>query len=52
VIEFTLAAKDFKKAVNLILVGRAAHIDSDLAHFGATADRLELSSCSRATPQH
>jgi hypothetical protein len=43
-IEFKVAAKDFRKAVSLILVGRAAYMNTDLAHFEVVADSLEISS--------
>lgn len=48
-VEFTVAAKDFKKAIRLILVGRAAHMDSDLADFRAAANLLDLSSVGTET---
>jgi len=43
-IEFTVVAKDFKKAISLILAGRKEHMDTDTAEFRAVANLLELSS--------
>jgi len=48
-VEFTVAAKDFKKAINLILVGRAAHMETDVAEFRAVAGLLQLSSVGTET---
>lgn len=46
-VEFTVAAKDFKKAIRFILAGRKEYMDKDTADFVAVADDLEL--CSTGT---
>jgi hypothetical protein len=48
-IEFIVAAKEFRKAVNLILSGRKEHMDTDTAEFKAVANMLELSSVGTET---
>lgn len=48
-VEFVVAAKDFKKAIGLILLGRAAHMETDVAEFRAVAGLLELSSVGTET---
>jgi hypothetical protein len=40
-IEFIVAAKEFRKAVSLILSGRKEHMDTDTAEFKAVANLLE-----------
>ena len=48
-LEFIVAAKEFKKAISLILAGRREHMDTDTAEFKAVANTLELSSVGTET---
>ncbi len=49
-VEFFVSARDFKKGIRLILVGRKEYMDQDTADFRAVADDLEL--CSTGTSTH
>ncbi len=48
-IEFNVGAKEFKKAVSLLLAGRKEHMDTDTTEFKAVANLLELSSVGTET---
>ena len=48
-IEFVVGAKEFKKAIRMILSGRAEFMDKDAADFTASADELELCSTGTST---
>lgn len=48
-IEFTVVAKDFRKAISLMLAGRKGHMDTDTSEFKAVANLLELSSVGTET---
>jgi hypothetical protein len=49
-VEFFVSARDFKKGIRFILVGRKDYMDQDTADFRAVADDLEL--CSTGTSTH
>jgi hypothetical protein len=48
-IEFTVPAKEFKKGIRMMLVGRNEFLDKDTADFSASADELQLCSTGTST---
>ena len=48
-VEFVVSARDFKKGIRLILVGRKDYMNQDAADFRAVADDLELRSTGTST---
>lgn len=48
-IDFTITARDFKKAVKIVLVGRAEHAQEDTADFILRGDELQICSTGTST---
>ena len=48
-LEFKVSAKEFKKAVRLIMIGRTEFVDKDAADFTIVADELHLCSTGTST---